>query len=127
MKSSQAKVLSTLGRFLFAIPFFVFGVLHLMKGPMMAGYVPAYIPGGVFWVYLVGVAFIAASISILIHKMDELATLLLGILLLIFVVTLHIPGLLNAATMQATMGNFLKDTALAGAAFFMSGALRGRK
>jgi len=25
------------------------------------------------------------------------------------------------------MGNFLKDTALAGAAFFMSGALRGRK
>lgn len=127
MKTSHAKLLTTLGRLFFALPFLVFGLFHFMNATMLVGAVPAYIPGGIFWVYLTGAAFIAASVSILIHKMDELATLLLGVLLLIFVLTIHLPGVLNAATMATSMPSLLKDTVMAGAAFFMSGTLRGRK
>ncbi|MFM1912601.1 MAG: hypothetical protein RIR51_439 [Bacteroidota bacterium] len=39
------KNLSMLGKYLFPIPFAVFGVLHLMNADAMAGMVPAYLPG----------------------------------------------------------------------------------
>jgi len=61
----------------------------------MVGYVPSFIPGGVFWVYLVGLALIAAAVSIIIQKKAKLACLLLAILLMIFVLTIHLPGLFN--------------------------------
>lgn len=57
-----------------------------------------------------------AAISFIIKKQAKLAALLLALLLLIFVLTIHLPGLFNAETMQSSMMNFLKDLALAGGA-----------
>lgn len=116
--------LSTVGRYLYALPFLVFGSFHFMNASAMAGMVP--IPGGVVWVYLTGVAHIAAALAIMSGKMAVLATQLLGLMLLIFAVSIHLMGVINApdqAAMQASMSSFLKDTALAGAAWFMSGHL----
>ncbi len=115
---------TTVARILFAVPFLVFGLVHFMKGSQMAGYVPSFIPGGVFWVYLVGLALIAAAVSILIQKKAKLACLLLAILLMIFVLTIHIPGLFSDNPMQAqlAMTMMLKDLALSGAALFFSGS-----
>lgn len=116
--------LPTLGRFLYALPFLVFGSFHFMRGSAMAGMVP--IPGGVFWVYLTGIALVAASLAIMSGKKAVLAAQLLGLMLLIFAVGIHLMGVLNApdaAAQQASMSNLLKDTALAGAAWFMSGHL----
>ena len=53
--------LTKIGRFLLAIPMAVFGVLHFMAADNMAPMVP--IPGGVIWVYVTGVALIAAAVS----------------------------------------------------------------
>ena len=53
-------------RIIYAIPFAIFGLMHFMKGGDMAGMVPSFIPGGIFWVYLVGVALIAAAVAIII-------------------------------------------------------------
>lgn len=116
----MSKILYSIGRFLYAIPFVVFGFFHLSKGSQMAGLVPPYVPGGVFWVYLTGVALMAAGISIIMNKFTKISTLLLGILLLIFVLTIHLPGLSNPQTMQMAMAGFMKDTMLAGAAFMFS-------
>lgn len=115
-------LLPTVGRYLYALPFLVFGAFHFMNASAMAGMVP--IPGGVFWVYLTGLALIAASLAIMSGKMAVLATRLLGLMLLIFAVSIHLMGVINApdaAAMQSSMSSFLKDTALAGAAWFMSG------
>jgi uncharacterized membrane protein len=109
--------LSTLGRLLYAIPFAVFGLFHFMKAEGMAQMVP--VPGGVFWIYLTGTAMIAASISIVIRKKSSLASLLLGALLLVFVLTIHLPMVLGGD--QSAMGQLLKDLALAGASFYYSG------
>ncbi len=117
------KVLTTtVARILFAVPFGIFGLLHFMNASMMTGMVP--IPGGVFWVYLVGVALIAACVSMLMGKMSKLSSLLLAAMLAIFVLTIHIPGLMKAAdqtAMAMTMTNLLKDIALTGAALTYSG------
>lgn len=117
------EMLPKLGRFLYALPLAVFGLMHFLNGPAMAGMVP--IPGGVLWVYLTGAALLAAAVAIMIQKQVVLATRLLGLMLLSFALTIHLPGVLgaaDAAAMQSSMGNFLKATALAGAAWFMSGA-----
>ncbi len=60
--------LKNVGRIVFAIPFAIFGLMHLMMANNMAGMVPTYVPGGVFWVYLTGLALVAATISIISKK-----------------------------------------------------------
>lgn len=115
--------LTTIGRILFAIPFIVFGIMHLMKGSAMAGMVPSYVPGGVVWIYITGLAMVAAGVSIIIKKMIRTASLLLGVLLIIYILTIHLPGLGSADPMvqMMSMTSLLKDLGLAGAAFMISG------
>ncbi len=114
------KNLGMLGKILFCIPFLAFGLMHLMNANQMAGMVPSYIPGGVLWIYITGLAEILAVISILSGKQTKLATLLLAVLLIIFVLTIHLPGVSDPATQQMAMSGLLKDLGLAGAAMMMS-------
>jgi len=109
--------LPKVGRFLFAIPMAVFGVMHFMNGQMMVGMVP--IPGGILWVYLTGVALIAAAVAIMIGQQAVLATRLLAVFLLLTAFTVHLPTVLGGD--QTAMGSVLKDVALAGGALILSG------
>lgn len=110
-------LLSKGGRYLFALPFAIFGLFHFMSAGDMAGMVP--LPGAVFWVYLTGVALLAAALSLIIEKKVRLAGLLLGIMLLIFVLSIHLPAVMGEAG-DAAMPNLLKDLSLAGAAWFIA-------
>lgn len=113
--------LPKVGRFLFAIPFAVFGVMHFMNAGVMAGMVP--IPGGVAWVYITGAALIAASVSMMIGQQAVLATRLLALFLLLTGLTVHLPAFLGGD--QAAMSQVLKDVALAGGALILSGVFSG--
>jgi len=110
--------LSSIGRIIYAVPFFVFGVLHLVSNGSMVDFVPSWLPFHLFWIYLVGVAFIAASISILTLKYARLACLLLALLLFIFIVTIHIPNLIAGDPYSLTV--LLKDCSLMGAALVIA-------
>ncbi len=106
-------------RVLFSVPFIMFGSMHLFKAQMMAGMVPAFIPGGIFWVYLTGIAMIAAAISFITLKYHYMAGLLLALLLLILVFTVQMPSMLKGEMMG--MIGMIKDTGLAGGALLMAG------
>ncbi len=108
----------SLGRWLFAIPFAIFGLFHFMNAQAMADYVvPAYMPAKAIWVYLSGAGLIAATVSMLIGKYDKLATTLLAVFLLLLVVMVHLPGAMAGGEgAQASTSMLLKDLALAGAA-----------
>ena len=111
------KAFISLGRWLFAIPFAVFGLFHFMNAEAMTGAVPAYMPAPSIWVYIGGIGLIGAAVSILIGKYDKLASTLLGIYLLLMVVMVHLPGVMaGGAAAQGSMPMLLKDLALAGAA-----------
>ncbi len=112
-----------LGKYLYAIPFAIFGLMHLASGPQMAGMVP--LPGGAIWVYITGVGLIAAAVSMLIGKYDKLGTALLGLMLLIFALSIHLPGVMSGdeARVMSSMPNFMKDLSLAGAAWMYAGSL----
>lgn len=118
---------TTVARILFAIPMLIFGIMHFMNAGMMAGMVP--LPGGVFWVYLTGLGLVAAAISIFTQKFTKIACLLLAVMLMMFVLTIHLPGVMSGdpAKMQMAMPNMLKDMALAGAALLLAGIYNKEK
>lgn len=106
------------GTILFAIPLLAFGLGHMVNASQMAGMVPSWMPFGIVWVYLTGVALIAAAVSFIIDKKVELAGKLLALMLVIFVVTMHIPSMM--AGNEMAMPSVLKDLAMAGAALYFS-------
>ncbi len=116
------KNLGMIGKILFCVPFLAFGIFHFMNANQMAGMIPSYLPGGAIWVYISGAALLLAAISILTGRNTKLATLLLGVMLILFVLMLHAPNLGNADPMMAqmAMSGMLKDLGLAGAAFMLS-------
>jgi uncharacterized membrane protein YphA (DoxX/SURF4 family) len=101
------------GKWLFIIPFAIFGFLHFGPIEFSLPYVPTWLPLPAFWIYFVGVCLFAFAISASIGKFDKLASLLLAILMLVFVFTIHIP--------KAISGDFVgvigatRDICMAGA------------
>src|SRR6266403_5051607 len=87
--------ITTLGRIFIAIALVVFGVQHIMYGAFVAGLVPAWMPGRLFWAYFVGAAFFAAAAGILYEEMARPAATMLGVMFFLFVVLLHIPRIVT--------------------------------
>ena len=112
----------SLGRWFFAIPFAILGLLHIMNADAMADLlVPNYMPAKTIWVYLVGAALIGASVSMLTGKYDKLAATLLSVFLLVLVVLVHLPGAMSGgAGAQAYMMMLLKDLSLSGASMMFA-------
>jgi uncharacterized membrane protein len=78
----------------FAAPLAVFGALHLAAARGLMTMVPAYMPWRLFWAYFVGVALIAASLSIATKIKVRWSGLLFGCMMFIFVSTMDLPGAL---------------------------------
>ncbi|MGL1885213.1 MAG: DoxX family protein [Reichenbachiella sp.] len=114
--------LPTLGKFMLFIPMMIFGLFHFMNGDGMTGMVPSYFPSSIIWVYLTGAALIAAGIGIFIGKKAKLAAQLLGLMLVLFALLIHLPAIMGGD--QASMPSLLKDLALAGGIWFLSGSLK---
>jgi putative oxidoreductase len=105
-----------LGKWVFILPFTIFGILHIINADQMTSMVPAYFSGGSLWVYLTGFAQLAFAVSVVLGKYDKLAAVLCAVMLLIFILTLHFPGLSNLQMSKMAMNNMLKDLGLIGGA-----------
>ena len=111
------------GSILYALVIGFFGVNHFLKGSSMTAGVPSYLPSPIVWVYVVGGALILAAIAIIINVQSKLASYLLALLLIIFVVTIHLPHFLHGTDPKAisdAMISILKDTGLAAAAIMIA-------
>jgi putative oxidoreductase len=113
-----------IGVILYALVIGYFGVNHFLVAKTMVNYVPSFIPGGAFWVYLTGTALVLAAISFLIGRLTRLAGILLAVFLLLVVLTIHLPSVIHAPDQAAVvipMTNLIKDTGLAAAALIIAG------
>src|SRR5260370_34830296 len=79
-------------RLFFAIPLAVFGSEHFTLTASIATLVPRWIPAHTFWVYLVGLAFLGAALSIAVLVQPRLAGALVGIALLFFGFVMDLPA-----------------------------------
>jgi putative oxidoreductase len=123
-------ILSRIAIFLLAAVLIVFGIEHFVHPRNMLIYVPAWIPGGITWVYIVGAACILVAVSFIINRMVKVTAYLLALLLFSFVFGVHLPNYLNTADVeyrQLAFLNVLKDTALAAFALYIASNARHQK
>ena len=111
-----------LGPLFIAIPIAVFGAEHFTATKIMAGMVPGWIPGHMFWALFVGTCLIAAALSIAARKYAWLAAALLGLMVCLFVFLIHIPNIAGAPHSRILWVVALRDLAFAGGAFSVSAA-----
>ena len=115
------KKLTTIGRILFAIPFALFGINHILMLDYYLGMLTSFVPLGAYTIILTGIMLIATSISIITKVLVKFSTLMLAVLLLIFIVTIHIPHLFTDADKTITIIALLKDISLLGGSLMIAG------
>jgi uncharacterized membrane protein len=118
-------ILARIAIYLLSVVMIVFGVYHFVHPRNLLVFVPSNIPGGITWVYVVGAAFILAALAFLFNIGVKVASYMLALLLIIFVLTIHVPNFRDAGDnemRQAALINILKDTALAAFALHIAGS-----
>lgn len=109
-----------LGKWVFILAFAFFGFLHFGPLEFSLPYVPDWLPFPAFWVYFVGICFLAFSLSTVIGKHDQLAALLLALCMLLFVILIHIPGVAGGEFTSVIA--VFRDLAMGAAALMYAGA-----
>ena len=116
--------ISRTGVILYALVIGFFGVNHFLPRTGFQNTIPSFLPYGIFWLYLTGIALIAAALSFLLGWKPKLAGLLLAIFLIIIVLTVHLPAYINGtadAALSVPLINLVKDTGLAAGALMIAG------
>jgi putative oxidoreductase len=124
MLAMNTQSIYRIGVVLYALVIGFFGVNHFLNGTGFQNTIPSFIPYHIFWVYLTGVALIAAAISFLTGKYTRAAGLFLALYLLVIVLTIHLPALMRTEgnpIISIALTNLVKDTGLAGAALMIAG------
>ncbi len=114
--------LVVLGPTLFASPLAAFGAEHLSIASAISQVVPKWIPAPLFWVYLVGLALLAAALSLVIRRHVVLTAGLLAAMFLIFVVTIHLPNVVANPRNRILWAVMLRDTSFAAGALALAGS-----
>lgn len=108
----------------FAIPLAVFGALHLADEKSLLALVPKYMPWRMFCVYFVGVALIAASLSIATKIQVRWSGLLFGIMMFLFVAMLHFPGAVKTGS-RIIWTIVIRESSFGGGGWVLAGIAMG--
>jgi uncharacterized membrane protein len=80
---------------LVSAPLAIFAMEHLLAAKDLSTLVPSWMPFPLFWTYFVGVALLAAALSLAGRRLRSWSALLLASLFLVFIVTIHVPNLFS--------------------------------
>ena len=119
----KEQIVSRIAVVILAVVMMVFGFYHFMHPKDMLSFVPNFLPGGIIWVYVVGVAFILAGIALILHKWVKIAGYVLAFLLFSFVLIVHLPNYMNSGDVEMqrqALVNILKDSAIAAFALYIA-------
>ena len=125
--SGVGKVL-VLGPVFEAVALAIFAAEHFLAARDLSGIVPRWLPGPLFWTYLVGAALLAAAISFIAWRFVRWSASLLALLFLIIVATIDLPNLPQHIHERLFWTLTVRETAFAGGAMVLAGSLwpRGR-
>jgi putative oxidoreductase len=115
------KKVTVIGRILFAIPFGLLGINHFVMMDYYLGMLTSFIPLGAYTIILTGLMLIATSVSIISGKFVKFSTVILSVLLFLFIVTIHIPHLVNDVDKTVNLIGLLKDISLLGGSLMIAG------
>lgn len=116
-------IISRIAIYMLSIVLIIFGIFHFMYPHDLMVYVPASLIGGIVWAYIVGGAFILVGISFLTNQYVKFTGYLLAAMLIIFILTIHVPNYLDAGDKemrQLALISILKDLAITGFAMHIA-------
>ncbi len=112
-----------LGPVLLAAPLAVFGAEHLTVTRQIAAMVPRWIPGHLFWALFVGVALIAAALSLAVRRVAGLGSALLGLMFFCFVLLMDVPSLAATPGNRFAQALTLRELSFSACAFALASTL----
>ncbi len=104
-----------------AAPLAVFGAEHFSAASGISQIVPKFVPWPLFWTYLVGLALIAASLSIATKIQVRWSGLLFGIMMFLFVAMMDIPGALAEPHNRISWTLLLREMSFGGGGWILAG------
>jgi uncharacterized membrane protein YphA (DoxX/SURF4 family) len=116
-----------LGNLFFALPLAVFGAEHFAAARGISQGVPKFMPWPLFWAYFVGLALLAASLSIATKIQVRWSGLLFGIMMFLFVAMMDLPGTLAQPHNRFSWALMLRETAFGGGGWVLAGGAMTRK
>jgi uncharacterized membrane protein len=114
--------LIALGPLFVAAPLAVFAAEHFVSTREIMQLVPVWMPARLFWTYFVGCAWIAAAISLIAMKFIRLSATLMGVMFLLIVLTIHLPGAIAHPGSRLAWTFVLRESAFAGGAWALAGS-----
>jgi uncharacterized membrane protein len=123
--AAGAGKLVSLGRLFYAMPIAVFAAEHFTETKTISQLVPKWIPGPVFWTYLVGVALAAAALSFVTRIYGRWSGMLLGLMFFLFVALMHIPAIVSDPKDRLAWVIALRDLSFSGGALAFAGTQTG--
>jgi uncharacterized membrane protein len=118
--SSANPMLAVIGRYIYAFSMIIFGVQHFMYAQFIAFLIPKWMPAHLFLAYFTGTAFIAAGVAIAVHILSRLASVLLGLMFFLWVVTLHTPRVIASPHNTDELVSLFVALAFSGASFLLA-------
>lgn len=119
-------------RYLLGVGLIAFGVDHFLGLAFIGALIPPWIPWHVLWIAFFGAAFIAAGASLLLNRLVQWSTALIGLMFMIWVLSLHLPTVLGTYVLPGPKRNpadlwssFLIALSLWGGFWALSGPYRG--
>lgn len=126
--AAPTSLTSRIATYVFAGCLIVFGTAHFVFAKFSATFVPSYIPPNqMFWVYVTGVAAIAAGLAILSGILALLAARLLTLMYVLFGILVHTPFVLAPNANHGNWVEFMVNLGLAGAAWIVADTLAARQ
>ena len=119
------RIISHIAIYLLSVVMILFGIYHIRHPHNMLAFVPANLPGGINWVYVIGIVLIVAALAFIFNKFVKITAYLLALLLVIFVVAVHWPTYNNAGDAdirQTAFIDMLQDLAIAAFALHIAGS-----
>lgn len=119
------RIISHIAIYLLSVVMIIFGIYHIRHPHNMLAFVPANLPGGINWVYVVGVVLILAALAFIFNKFVKITAYLLALLLIVFVLAVHWPTYNNAGDAdirQTAFIDMLQDLAIAAFALHIAGS-----
>jgi uncharacterized membrane protein len=120
--SGPGKIL-VLGPIFEAVSLAIFAAEHFLAARDLAGIVPRWLPGPMFWTYFFGVALLAAAVSFLLGRYVRWSATLLALFFLIIVVTVDLPILPSRIHERLFWTLTVRETCFAAGAMVLAGSL----
>lgn len=120
------KKIAPIGRVLYGLPFVIFGISHLVNLDFYLHLLSSFLEGYSFTVVLTGIIMIVTGFAVIFGYFTKLAALVLAGLLLLFILTIHIPALIAEGDNMVTLINMLKDVSLLGGSLMVAATCKSR-